>query len=334
MRLLGMGLGTVLLAFTLLGGGCGPGASHPDREKRITVAATIFPLADITQNIGGDLVETVTLLPAGASPHTFEPTPAQMSKVAQADLLVRVGAGLDDWVAGLVAANSRAVHVTAVDAVGGNVLPCVPEAEVAPHPDEPEASNRTDEHAPESSPAAPVDPHVWLDPVLVRERIAPAIAAALCQVAPEHRQWFAQNLARYQQKLTSLDAEIRTQLAGLEGASFVTLHGAWQYFGKRYHLGQLLPVHYSPAREPSARWIAELITAARQTGAKAVLAEPQLSPKAVAVIAQESRLPILVLDPLGGPGVAGRDSYLAMMRYNARTLAKLTVQKPAEAVSR
>lgn len=317
-----MGLGAVLLAFTLLGGGCGPGAGHPDREKRITVAATIFPLADITQNIGGDLVETVTLLPAGASPHTFEPTPAQMSKVAQADLLVRVGAGLDDWVAGLVAANSRAVRVVAVEAIGKEALPYVPEA------------GGTHEGHDHSTHHETVDPHVWLDPVLVRDRIAPAIAAALCQVAPEHRQRFAQNLARYQQKLTSLDAEIRTQLAGLEGASFVTLHGAWQYFGKRYHLGQLLPVHYSPAREPSARWIAGLITAARQTGAKAVLAEPQLSPKAVAVIAQESRLPILVLDPLGGPGVAGRDSYLALMRYNARTLAKLTVQKPAEAVSR
>jgi len=325
----------LVLTLTLLGtifGGCGPTTAQTGADGRISAVATIFPLADITQNIGGELVETATLLPAGASPHTFEPTPSQMEKVAQADLIIRVGAGLDDWVTGLLEANKRAERVAAVEAVGQHALPYVTESGDAGEGHE----HRADDHASARrfSQGALVDPHVWLDPILVRDKIAPAITAALCGIAPEHREQFETNLNRYQKLLTELDEEIQAQLAGLKDASFITLHGAWQYFGKRYHLGEVLPVHLSPAKEPSARWIAKLIDTGRKAGVKAVLAEPQLSPQAVEVIARESGLPVVVLDPLGGHNVTGRESYLALMRYNARTLAKLMVQASAEAVGR
>ncbi|MGQ9497198.1 MAG: metal ABC transporter substrate-binding protein [Desulfotomaculales bacterium] len=329
MRRLTVCLFLALLVAVSLTGGCRPTA-RTGANERVTTVATIFPLADIAQNIGGDFVETVTLVPPGASPHTFEPTPAQMKEVARANLIIRVGAGLDDWVTGLFATNNAAVHVVAVEAVGTDVLPYVPEEGAG----DGEARQPGDAHGHGSSSSTPVDPHVWLDPVLVRDKIAPAIAAALCRIAPQYREEFEANLQKYQGHLTELDGEIRAQLAGLKGASFIALHGAWQYFGRRYHLGDILSVHSSPAKEPSSRWIAALIDACRQAGVKAVLAEPQISPQAVEVIAGETGLPLVVLDPLGGHNVRGRESYLALMRYNARTLAKLTVQSQTEALKR
>jgi len=329
MRRLTVCLFLALLLAVSLNGGCGPTA-RTGADKRVTAVATIFPLADIAQNIGGDLVETVTLVPPGASPHTFEPTPAQMNEVARADLIIRVGAGLDDWVTGLFETNNGAVRVVAVEAVGTDALPYVPGVGAGDGGDREPA----DGHAHSSSSSTPVDPHVWLDPVLVRDKIAPAITAAFCRIAPQYREQFAANLQKYQGYLTELDGEIRAQLAGLKGASFIALHGAWQYFGRRYHLGDILSVHLSPAKEPSARWIATLIDACRQAGVKAVLAEPQISPQAVEVIAGETGLPLVVLDPLGGYNVRGRESYLALMRYNARTLAKLTAQSQVEAEKR
>src|SRR5512140_192915 len=80
-------------------------------EAVVRVVATIFPIADLVRQIGGDAVEVLTLLPPGASPHTFEPTPAQMREVAQARVFVRVGAGLDAWTEKLLAARNPTLTI-------------------------------------------------------------------------------------------------------------------------------------------------------------------------------------------------------------------------------
>src|SRR2546427_9382734 len=72
----------------------------------LKVVATIFPLADLVHQIGKEHVEVVTLLPSGASPHTFEPTPSQVRDLAHAEVFVCVGAGLDGWAAKLLAARA------------------------------------------------------------------------------------------------------------------------------------------------------------------------------------------------------------------------------------
>src|SRR5512140_3951769 len=112
-------------------------------EAVVRVVATIFPIADLVRQIGGDAVDVITLLPPGASPHTFEPTPAQMREVAGARLFVRVGAGLDTWTEKLLAARSPGLTVlTLTDGVPLLSL--------------------TDAHS-DGTPAGGGDPHIWLD---------------------------------------------------------------------------------------------------------------------------------------------------------------------------
>src|SRR5512139_561685 len=117
----------------------------------VRVVATIFPLADVVRQVGGDEVEVVTLLPPGASPHTFEPTPEQARQVATARVFVDVGAGLDGWAARLRAARTEPLIV--VTATAGVTL------------------LDGDHHG--------GDPHVWLDPVLVRDHVVGAIVEGL-----------------------------------------------------------------------------------------------------------------------------------------------------------
>lgn len=277
-------------------------------REAVKVVATIFPLADIVRQIGGDRVKVTTLLTTGMSEHTFEPTTAQIRQVAEAALYVRVGAGMDIWGDKLLAAAKRPPVI--VTATGGIPLLSVSEQEL-----EPEAEARGHHHEGD-------DPHVWLDPILVRDHIVPKITDALVSISPGNARYFKANAGRFTLGLTKLDQEMRNRIRSLSRHDFIALHGAWYYMAKRYGLRQLAAVEPFPGKEPSAKYIAALVMLARKSGVNTIFAEPQLSAKAAQVIAAELKGQVLLLDPIGGETVSGRNSYLALMSYNLSAIAR------------
>lgn len=278
-------------------------------QAPVGVVATIPPLADIAGRIGGELVNVESLLPPGASPHTFEPRPGQVRSLARAKLLVGVGAGLDDWALRLATEGSFELVLVADE---------VEKAGLALLSGE---NGHGDEHAGagHGSERGAVDPHVWLDPILVRDAIAPAIAEALVRLLPGYEAELRANLAAFRRELDALDREVRTLLDPLPAKAFIGYHSAWAYFARRYGLQEVASVAAFPGQEPSARWVASVVGAARRHGVRAIVAEPQLSPKAAEVIAAEIGGAVLLLDPLGG--TEERQSYVDLIRYNARAIA-------------
>lgn len=289
------GLGLACLVGVLL---VKPGYSLAEVKPR--VVATIFPVADIVRQIGGDAVDVVTLLPAGASPHTFEPTPAQMRDLAAAALVVRVGAKLDDWALKLLAAASvPPAIVTITDGV--------------------ELLHDVEADAHEGHGA---DPHVWLDPVLVRDQVVPRLLEALKLLLPGSEEALNHASERLRSELTRLDADVAKTLAHLDNPKFVSFHSAWRYFARRYGLEQVAVVEEFPGKEPSARAMAVLIESARRSHARALIVEPQFSARLGEQIAKELTGKVAMADPLGSPDIAGRASYLDLMRFNAKAFAE------------
>lgn len=284
-----------------------PGLSSLGRaESLVSIVATIPPLADIARQVGGELVAVESLLPPGASPHTFEPRPAQVRSLGAAGLLFGVGAGLDDWALRL-AAGSRAEVLLAAEA-----------AEKAGFGLE-FGEGREHEHEHDQGHGG-IDPHVWLDPIAVRDAVAPALAEALIELLPGSEPAIRANLEAFQRRLDELDRDVRAMLEPLPSRAFIAYHSAWAYFARRYGLEELASVAAFPGQEPSARWIATVVDAARRHGVRVIFAEPQLSPKAAQVIASEIGGAVLLLDPLGG--VEGRFGYIDLIEYNARMLAE------------
>jgi zinc transport system substrate-binding protein len=265
----------------------------------VHVVATIFPVADMVRQVGKDAVDVVTLLPAGASPHTFEPTPAQMRAVAEAAVFVEVGAGLDAWAAKLRAAHAGPMIVITL-ATGVPLLGAT-EGEGASHGG---------------------DPHIWLDPVLVRDHLVPAIVNGLSQADPAGTAAFRAAAGEFEAALTQLDTEIRTTLAPATDRSYVGFHSAWQYFGRRYDLHEVAVVESFPGKEPSAQEIAAIIQRSRAAHVRALLIEPQFSPRMAEQVAQEIGAQLVTVDELGGPELAERQHYLNLMRYDLRAFAK------------
>ena len=297
-------LGAALL---LICGGClfEPPA-EPGGGDTITVVTTLYPLADIVEQVGGEAVEAASLVPAGSSPHTFEPGTGELKQVARASLFVYVGAGLDDWVLKLAEAADTGtikLNLTALPEISSRLL-----------------SSREGSH--ESAPehghgSSGVDPHIWLDPILVRDCIAPAVAQALQKLAPEAAEAIKDNLARFQEELTLLDREIKEAVAGFSRKDFITVHSAWQYFARRYGLNEIA-VMASSGEEPSAGWMIEVVNQARERQIKVAFVEPQLSPALAESIAREVGARVLPLDPLGGKELEERDGYLPLMHFNLR----------------
>ena len=295
LRLVARGWGLAGLVGVLL---IRPGYSLAEVKPR--VVATIFPVADMVRRIGGGAVDVVSLLPAGASPHTFEPTPAQMRDVAGAALVVRVGAKLDDWALKLLAAAS--VPPPLVTITDGIELLRDVEAE------------SDDRHG--------ADPHVWLDPILVRDQILPSLLGALKRLLPGREDMLDHACDNYRSELTRLDADLAATLAHLDNLGFVAFHSAWRYFARRYGLEQIGAVEEFPGKEPSARAMAALVESARRNHVRALIIEPQFSPRLGEQVASEFKGKVVMADPQGNADVEGRGSYLDLMRFNAKAFAE------------
>jgi ABC-type Zn uptake system ZnuABC Zn-binding protein ZnuA len=281
--LIGLAAGLLLAPGLPLGEGIG---------SRPKVGTTIFPLYDIARHVAGPVADVVLVLPPGASPHTFEPTPAVVRALGGAQALFVVGHGLDEWAA-RVARGAGVSRVVRVDA--GIAL------------------RREAGHD-----RGMVDPHYWLA-VRNGEAIARTIAGELERHAPHRAGDLRDALAGYLGRLEAADREIRRLLDGLPSRRIATFHDAFGYFAEAYGLEIAAAFEPYPGREPGPRFVVEFQRKVRAAGVPVVFSEPQLSIDAIRPIARDLGVAISVLDPLGG--LPGREGYLETMLFNARQVA-------------
>jgi zinc transport system substrate-binding protein len=277
-------------------------------SSKVSVVASIVPLGDFCQQVGGDLVQVQVLVPPGASEHTFEPSPSVVAKAAQARVFVYVGPGMEPWAERLLKMSEVSGRVV-VEAVHGIAL----------------LEDETEGHALEGRSAGGEvhgheggNPHVWLHPVLA-QGICRRIADAFIQVDPQHRTTYESNLQKYLKQLESLDEDFRKAVSAFRIKDFVSFHPAYSYLAKRYGLREAGVIELSPGREPTPRHIQQIVETIRKKGIRVVFAEPQLSPRVAEVIAKEARVRVLMLDPLGGRSPYGTN-YVGLMKYNLSML--------------
>ena len=294
-----------------------PAGAAPQAGK-LLVAATIVPLGDFCQQIGGDLVQVQVLIPPGASPHAFEPPPSVMARASQARVFVYIGAGLEPWATKLLRSRGSK-NLVVVEAAQG--IPLLGLDEQHHDHEAAGAQGHTAKH-PDKAGAHEThlagNPHIWLDPVLAQE-IAGKIARGLIQADPDHRALYEANCQDFQTELAALDREIKQHAQKWRLRDYVSFHPAFTYFARRYGLNEVGVIEAAPGREPTPRHLKNLVAAIRGYGIKVVFAEPQFNPRVAEVIAQEAGVKVLKLDPIGGPPPCGSD-YLKLMRANLAAL--------------
>lgn len=270
--------------------------------EKLNVVVSIYPLKDMVEQVGGERVQVDFIIPPGATPHTFEPTPADMARIHNAKMLVIIGAGLEFWAEKAVkSAGRRDLKVLVLS----DSVPLISETHV--HSDG-KAKKR-----------ATGDPHIWLDPVIAKEMVD-RISSALAGLDASNADYYRKRAERFNKEIDRLDEEIAAKVKAFRIREYVTFHPAWNYFSRRYGLRVAGVIEESPGKEAGPKHIARIIREIRRTGARAVFAEPQFNPKTAAVIAREAGARVLFLDPIGSPEIKGRDTYIGLMKYNLSAL--------------
>ena len=300
----------VLVAISMLLIACGTGnGTAPPADGRIRVVATTTVLADMARQVGGEAVTVVSLVPPGGEVHTFDPTPSDLSTMADADVVFMNGLGLDDWLGSLVTDSGSDATVVALgeDLDGFTYL--------AGHEGGPESEHEGED----------VNPHLWLD-VGAGIRYAERIGETLAAASPDRASAVEAGTSAYVARLEALDGWAREQLAAIPEADrrIVSVHEAFPYFAAAYGLEIVGTVIDAPGQDPSAGEIAALVEAIRGSGARALFGEGQFSPELAETVAAEAGVTVesnLSNDSLGDPPA---DTYEGMIRWDVeRVVAAL-----------
>jgi zinc transport system substrate-binding protein len=265
----------------------------PTPDDKIGITAAFYPLAYISQRIGGDAVQVTNLAPPGAEPHDIELTPQQVAKIHDAGLVVYLG--------GFQPAVDSAVDAEAADHSldTGALVPRLDGADEAGHPAK--------------------DPHIWLDPIRLAT-IGDKLAARLGEIDPAHKADYTTRAAELHRDLSTLDMEYSDGLKNCARHEIVTSHEAFGYLAQRYGLKQIGLSGLDPETEPTPQRLASVADEAKRFGATTIFFETLVSPKIADTIAKEVGAKTAVLDPIEGlePGSAG--DYVSIMRANLATL--------------
>lgn len=309
------------------------GASEKaEEDNRLFVVTTIFPYYDFVRQIGGDRVRLSLVVPAGMDSHSFEPTPADMITIQEADLLVCNGGAMEQWVDQVAASLDmsqlrRLTMMDYVDVVEEEVVEGMEEAE---HSHEHSHGEDTEEGIFDAHDGQELeieyDEHIWTSPVNAM-RIVSILADTLAELDPANQGYYRENAASYLQELSELDQQFREIVS--HGRHRMMVLGdkfPLRYFADTYGLSYRAAFSgCSTDTEPSARTIAYLIDRVRENDLKAVYYLELSSHRTADIISEETKAEPLLFHSCHNVSRREFDegvTYLQLMRKNADQLKK------------
>lgn len=298
----------LVLALALGVSGCSSCGTPGAANDRTRVAVSIFPIYDLVRRVAGPDADVTLLLQPGHNEHTFDPTPRDVETVSRAKLGVMVGLGLDPWMEKLMKEAAPSARILKV----GDQVPTLTIKD-----DPIGADDHDDDHDHEGKGAQ--DPHVWLDPQRA-QLIVRAIAEDLGRIDAAHAVAYRQRATELDTSLVTLDKEADERLKKLGHRSFVTFHGSFGYFAERYKLDILAVIEPFPGSQPTGEYVTKVLSVIKEKKVPALFSEPQLDPRPAKVLADEAKIPLGALDPVGGGPET--DSYEKIIRYDVAQLEK------------
>ncbi len=304
-----------LLPISLFLAGCGGTQSKESKEKildnQLMVYTTVYPLQYFTEAIGGNAVHVETIYPPGSDEHTFDPSQKDMMKLADSDLFIYVGLGLEGFVEkakGSLENEKVTFHEAGKDIhIEGN------------------ETSHTEEHAAEDDHNhGDIDPHVWLDPIYSKE-LAASIKEALINQMPENEETFNQNYDALVQKLDTLNNDFSEVISQAEQPEIIVSHAAFGYWESRYGLKQISISGLSTSNEPSQKELESIVLTAKEHNTKYIFFEQNVSSKLTEIVQGEigaeplylHNLAVLTSEDIDN----GRD-YFSIMDDNLQSLKK------------
>ncbi len=255
---------------------------------KVSVIVSIVPQKSIAETIGGENVTVSVMVPAGSSPHNYEPKPSQMKEMANANVYFSIGVEFEEvWLERFADQNK---NMAIVDVSSG-----IEKIEMAAHShDDHEAEHEAhDEHEDEHGGK---DPHVWTSPENLKI-IAKNIYETLVKNDTSHADAYEKNYKAFIAKVDAVDTEVQRRLSGVaKGAKFMVFHPAFGYFAKQYNLTQF-PIEVE-GKEPKPKTLQHILDEAKEEQVKAIVTQPEFSDKSAKIIADALGIKVIKISPL------------------------------------
>lgn len=322
-----------ILGLILILSGC-TGEKTEESSSKTMVYTTVYPLQYFTEQIGGEAIEVKTIYPPGSDEHTFEPSQKDMMKLADSDLFIFIGLGLEGFVE--KAKETLKNENVKMVAAGENIEFVHSDVNHDPvhedeHADEAEHEDEhADEHGAESSEEdhdhnhGDIDPHVWLDPLYSKE-LAESIKDALVEQMPEKKEHFEKNYSELAQDLDNLHNDFEQTVQNAVHKEFIVSHAAYGYWEERYGLDQISVSGLNSSSEPTQKELQKIIAEAKEHDLKYVFFEQNVSSKLTEILQKEIGAEPLMLHNLSvltEENITENQTYFTLMEDNLASLKK------------
>lgn len=338
---------SLLIFITLITAACGneetsgeedPENNNTDKEQ-LSIFTTVYPLQFFAEEIGGDTVEVQSILPPGSDAHTYEPTTKEMVQMAEADLFIYNGAGMESY-AGKISESIEAEGVSILEASSNidlkeHVHNHEGEDDHAHEEDGHEEDNHAheedthEEHSEEEDAHAghnhgEQDPHVWLDPIRATQ-LAERIKEQLVELNPGKENVYKENFQELKSKLKELDQSFHERVETKAKSKIIVSHAGYGYWEEAYGIEQIAVSGLSPTNEPSQKDLEGIIETAEEHDIKYVIFEQNITPKVAEVIQKEigaEPLRFHNLSVLTESDVENEEDYFSLMEQNLDALTQ------------
>ena len=284
---------------------------------KLRILTSFLPLQAHTSAIAGDDAIVEQLLGKDTGAHDFQPTASDIRKLAEADLFIINGAGIEDWLETLLqrAANKKLV---VVDTSKGVTLLKNPEVIAEGFDEDEDGHSHEHSHAHSHDAEEGINPHTWLDPIIAQQQVR-NILAALQKADPANAAAYAKRAEAYLEQLAALDADFRAALDPLPNKNLVTFHEAFPYLADRYGFRYLGSISEFPEKDPTPKALATLVDRIKELQVGVLFAEADYEPELLKKIAAQTGARVSQLDTLE-VGIGTPTAYIERMRENLEAL--------------
>jgi ABC-type Zn uptake system ZnuABC Zn-binding protein ZnuA len=314
------GLLIIILSLALIYLSSACSTNQPRQDRFLKVLAVESFLTDIAKNIAGSRIEIETLIPLGLDPHSFEPSPGDVAKISESDILITNGSGFEEWLKDIITGSNEKIIIIECSKGLKNRIQSEDGQEQGPIEI---VQDTIEENV--SGHLYDGDPHFWLDPNLVLVYVQ-NIRDALIEADFQGKDLYNKNAEEYSAKLIELDAWIAEEVKKIptDRRLLVTNHESFGYYADRYGfkvIGTVIP-NFSSSSSPSAKEVSGLIEKIKTANVKAIFLETGSDPKIADQIAKETGINVVTelfthsLTEPGGPA----PTYLEMMKFDTKTI--------------
>lgn len=308
---------------------CGQQAQAPETDGGVNIVATVFPAYDFARQIAGDDGNVTLLIPPGSEVHSYEPTPQDIIRIQNCDLLVCNGGESEAWLDEILGGMDReipaVVMLDCVDALTEEVKEGMQvHGHDHGHDDHDHDEHDGHDHDDHEEHEEEYDEHVWTSPVNA-QLICRAISAALCEADPAHASDYTARCTDYCAELQALDADFRSVIANAKRHTLIFADRfPVRYFVEEYGLDYFAAFPgCADDAEPSARTVAFLIDRVREEQAPAVLYIEFSNQKMADIVCEDTGCGKLLFNSchnVTADQLRGGVTYLELMRGNLETV--------------